>query len=117
MNLLILEVRNIMKIFIKQIVMFISACFICSCTPRMTAYFWNGHYSLNKTAERDKRRLEEFYASESQQQRALRRKNHAICEAESIDKYSNETIWQDQNSFKRGLLYKQCMSDKGSPIP
>ena len=110
-----LEVKNIMKIFINKGVILICVFGMLSCTIEMTEYFWNGHYSLHKTAEESRKKREEYYAKETLEQKELREKNSKSCLNWINESYPN-TNFDYALSHKKQELYKSCMKERGSPV-
>ena len=110
-----LEVKNIMKIFINKGVILISLCGVVSCTPEMTAYFWNGYYSDKNAVEEYNKREKEYYAKETLEQKELREKNSKSCLNWINESYPNPNFDYDL-SHKKQELYKSCMKERGSPV-
>ena len=110
-----MEVKSTMKTFIKYGIILVNVCGIISCTPEMTAYFWNGHYSLHKTAEESRKKREEYYAKETLEQKELREKNSKSCLNWINESYPNPNFDYDL-SHKKQELYKSCMKERGSPV-
>ena len=108
--------NDLLRQFINKGVILISLCGIVSCTPEITAYFWNGHYSSKKRAEEYDREAKAYYDKENYEQRELRKKNQTTCREIAKKKYPNETIWEGDNGLKRDFLYKNCMRENGSPV-
>ena len=108
--------KDQLRQFINKGIILISVFGMLSCTPEMTAYFWNGHYSLQKTAEEIQKREEAFYAKETPEQQELRKRNQVICDELINKKYpAPRTI--ENGIYKRQSLYVECMKERGSPLP
>ncbi|WP_386689704.1 hypothetical protein [Lonepinella sp. MS14437] len=106
-----------MKMFINQgIIFMIISGVISSCTPKMERDLWNGVYSERALVKEYEQEEKAYYDKENSEQKELRKKNIVICREIARKKYPNETIFEGENSFNRGYLYRECMKKKGSPL-